>query len=422
MKYIIATLILLCVFSHQQAFSDTAEPTSHLLRGRVLGADTNQPLPNASITVLMTNVSTVTNQEGYFSIRVPGESHGSQLIIRHLGYENRAISVASLIEQPNNHIALTPTSFELSEIYVLAGDGTDLVREALRRIPRNFPNEPNMMVAFYRESIRRGSGNFVSLVEAVLDVHKASYTSFQNDQARIYIGRRATDISPRDTLLLRFQGGITGALMLDIAKHPEIVFFNQGEEYNFEINGLISINDKPHYIISFTPRAGIEDIIFRGTIFLDVESLAFARMEFYMNVEGRPDASNIFIRRKPSRMEVVMERARYTVDFIEDNGTWFFNYSSMDIDFRVRWRNRFFGLFARNFSIRSEIAITDRYSDDVVRFPRNERIRTTDVIAERVEHFQDPYFWGEYTVIEPEQEITEAIRRLSGRLQRRSSR
>lgn len=65
------------------------------------------------------------------------------------------------------------------------------------------------------------------------------------------------------------------------------------------------------------------------------------------------------------------------------------------------------------------MAITDRYNENVVRFPRNERIRSTDVIAEKVEHFLDPDFWGDYNVIEPDQEITEAIRRLSGKLKRR---
>ena len=419
MKYIITTFTLLCLFSLQQTFAKNTQETTYLLRGRVLSTETNQPLANANITVQQTNVSTVTNQDGYFSIRVPSASRNAQLIIRHLGYENHTIPVVSLIDRPNNNIRLTSTSFELSEVVVMGGDGSELVREALRRIPRNYSNEPNMMVAFYRESIRRGNNRFISLVEAVVDVHKAAYNSFAADQARIYIGRRATDISPRDTLLLRFQGGITGALMLDIAKHPDIVFHNAGEEYTFTITGMTSINDKPHYVIAFQQHPHIPCILFRGTIFLDAETLAFARMEFYKNVEGRRDASNIFIRRMPPRMEVEFERARYTVDFMEDNGTWFFSYSSMEIDFRVRWRNRLFGLFATNYSIRSEIAITDRYTDDVVRFSRNERIRSTDVIAERVEHFQDPYFWGEYTVIEPEQQITEAIQRLSGRLQRR---
>ena len=131
------------------------------------------------------NVSTVTNLDGYFSIRIPFASHNAQLIIRHLGYENHTIPMVSLIDRPNNNIRLTATNFELAEVVVMGGDGTELVRKALRRIPQNFSNEPNMMIAFYCESIRRGNNNFISLVEAVVDVHKAAYNSFASDQVRI---------------------------------------------------------------------------------------------------------------------------------------------------------------------------------------------------------------------------------------------
>ena len=108
------------------------------------------------------------------------------------------------------------------------------------------------------------------------------------------------------------------------------------------------------------------------------------------------------------------------VDYIENDGKWYCNYSSTEGGFRVRWTNRFFGLFATSYTIGSEIATTDRYNDNVVKFPRSERIRSTDVIAERVEYFMDPNFWGEYNVIEPDQQITDAIKRLSGKLRRRS--
>ncbi len=394
--------------------------STYVLRGRVLGSDTNQPLANASVTVEQVNVSTITNQDGYFSLRVPASSRNSQVVIRYLGYSNRVIPVVTLIDSPNDHIVMLPSPIELSEVQVVSGDGTHLVQEALRRIPDNFSSDPNMMVAFYRESIKKGS-RYISLVETVLDVYKASYRSYNADQARIYIGRKATDISPRDTVLMKFQGGISDALLLDIAKNPEIVFGTSGAEYSFHIEGLISINNEPHYQITFTPIPGTKEILFRGTIFLEAESLAFARMEFNMNVEDRKDASNIFIRRKPSKMRVEVDHARYIVNFIEDDGKWYFNYSSTDVEFRVRWTNRFFGLFATTYAIGSEIAVTDRYDDNVERFPRKDRIRSTDVIAERVEHFLDPDFWGEYNVIEPDQEINDAIKRLSGRLQRRDN-
>ena len=118
-------------------------------------------------------------------------------------------------------------------------------------------------------------------------------------------------------------------------------------------------------------------------------------------------------------MRVEVNEARYVVNYLENDGKWFFNYSSTDVSFRVRWTNRFFGLFATNYVIGSEIAITDRYNDNVVKFPRNERIRSTDVIAERVEYFLDSDFWGEYNVIEPDQQINDAIKRLSDKLRRR---
>ncbi len=392
-----------------------------VLKGRVLGGDTNEPLVNASITVYGSHISSVTNQEGYFSIRVPTSYSHSHLVIRHLGYENGHIPVTTLIDTPDNQIKLKSSPFTLSEVEVVSGDGTELVQEALRRIYLNYPDTPNMMVSFYRESVKKGS-RYISLVEAVLDIYKAAYPSLSSDQARIYIGRKATDISPRDTVVVKFQGGISDALRLDIAKYPEIVFGTDGSDYTFQIDGLINYNDRPHYVILFAPRKSIQDILFRGTIYLEAYSLAFARMEFNMNVEERKDASQIFIRRKPPRMKVEVNRARYVVDFSESEGKWFFNYSSTDVEFRVRWTNRLFGLFATHYTIASEIAITDRYNENVVRFPRNERIKSTDVIAEKVEHFLDPDFWGEYNVIEPDQAITDAIRRLSGKLKRRELR
>lgn len=422
MNNLFRLFLILCLLSATSLFSENRiQPDStYLLRGRVLGGDTNEPLINASVSAQQVTVSSVTNQDGYFSIRVPTSTKNSQLLVRHLGYENLEIPIATLIDSPNNHVTLKPSPIELSEIVVISGEGKELIREALQRIPQNYPDNPQMMIAFYRESVKKSS-NYISLVETVLDIYKANYSSYNNDQAKIYIGRKATDISPRDTVLLKFQGGISDALMLDIAKNPEIVFGTDGSEYQFHIEGMININDKPHYIISFSPHPGIKDILFRGNIYLDTASLAFVRMEFNMNVEDRKNASNVFIRRKPSKMKVDVNKAQYIVDFIEDDGKWFFNYSSTKVSFRVRWTNRFFGLFATTYTIGSEMAITDRYDNNVTKFPRNERIRSTDVIAEKVEYFLDPGFWGEYNVIEPDQEILDAVKRLSGKLQRRSN-
>jgi len=45
-----------------------------------------------------------------------------------------------------------------------------------------------------------------------------------------------------------------------------------------------------------------------------------------------------------------------------------------------------------------------------------EKLRYSDVFSEQVGAFTDPEFWGEYNVIEPDQSIESAIRRLSRKL------
>lgn len=399
-------------------FAQQTTEATIAIKGRVIADDSANPLEYASVSINNTNIATVTNQDGFFSLRIPSSARNYKLKVQHLGYNNITVPVIVLIDKDDYVLRMTTGSIALDEIEVMSGDGTELVKEALRSISKNYNDRPNMMVAFYREGIKKGS-NYISLVETVLDVYKASYNSYNNDQAKIYIGRKATDISARDTVFMKFQGGISDALMLDIAKHPDIVFGEEGEGYNFNIEGVITMNDRAHYVIDFFPYTGLQDILFRGKIYLDVKTLAFKRMEFNMNVEGRKDAASIFIKRKPSSMRVSAESAKYVVDYVERDGKWYFNYSSTEVQFKVRFKRRFFGLFASTYTIFSEMAITDRYDDDIQKFPRKERIRSTDVIAEKVEYFQNVDFWGDYTVIEPDKEIANAIKRLSDKLLRR---
>ena len=415
MKKLLFTLFLFLCFCFVNLYSQDL----YLIQGRILAEDTRDPLITASISVEGTRLSSVTNRDGFFTIRVPKSEINGHIVFKHLGFENKTVPINILIAKPTNQILMRLASTTLKEIEVIGGDGTLLVKEALSRIMVNYSDDPEMMVSFYREAIKKGS-KYISLVEAVLDIYKTSYSSISDDQAKIYIGRKATDISVKDTILLKFQGGISNALLLDIAKNPEIIFGKTGEYYFYTIEGMEQINDKPNYVINFESKPGIEDLLFRGTIYLDKESLAFNRMEFNMNVEGRKDAPALFIRKKPMKMKVVVDHAAYYVDYLEQDGKWYLNHTATEVEFKVRWTNRLFGLFASTYTVTSEIAVTDKYSENIKKFPRDERISSTDVISEKVEFFKDPNFWGDYTIIEPDKEISNAIQRLSIKLLKRS--
>ena len=61
----------------------------------------------------------------------------------------------------------------------------------------------------------------------------------------------------------------------------------------------------------------------------------------------------------------------------------------------------------------SEIAITNRSIEDVGRFENKERFKRSQVLDNLVYIFFDQDFWGSYNVIEPDQTIESAIKRLN---------
>ncbi len=108
------------------------------------------------------------------------------------------------------------------------------------------------MTAFYRETIRKNR-TYVSIGEAVVEIFKAPYyNDVRFDGAKIYKGRKSSDVEKMDTVLFKLQGGPVSVLQLDIAKNTESVLTKEAMEYyNYSISGVIEIDNKPHYVIDF---------------------------------------------------------------------------------------------------------------------------------------------------------------------------
>ena len=70
-----------------------------VLKGRVVDKETLQPLVFASVTVMESNIATVTNIDGEFVIKVPESESAKNLEITYLGYRNK---ILPLIEMKND--------------------------------------------------------------------------------------------------------------------------------------------------------------------------------------------------------------------------------------------------------------------------------------------------------------------------------
>ncbi len=385
------------------------------LKGKVVDAETGSPLVFATVAVMESNVAIVTNIDGEFTLKIGETLTSRNLEVTYIGYKNKVVPISSLRDNGfKNVISMEVAPIPIKEIVVRPLDPVEIVEKAIGRIGKNYENVPNLMTAFYRETIRKNR-SYVSIGEAVVEIFKAPYNNdVRFDGARIYKGRKSSDVEKMDTVLFKLQGGTTSVLQLDIAKNTEAVLtMDAMKYYDYSISTIIEINGKPHYGIEFIQKPSVDMPLFMGTFYIDMETYALTEAEFGFNLSDKAAAQSIFIRKKPLGMEVTPELASYRTKYREQDGKMYFEYSRAEVKFKVDWKKKLFNTY---YTTMSEIAVTDRTAEEVIKFTGKEKLRYTDVFSEKVSSFTDPDFWGDYNVIEPDQSIESAIRRLSRKL------
>jgi len=416
-----ALALILAIFCQSASAGNLAERKKAdqqsvlTLKGKVVDAETGTPLVFATVAVMGSNVAIVTNIDGEFTLKIAENLTSNNLEITYLGYKNKVVSISSLRDNGfKNVISMESAPIPIKEIIVKPLDPVDIMEKAITRIGKNYENVPNLMTAFYRETIRKNR-TYVSIGEAVVEIFKAPYNNdMRFDGTRIYKGRKSSDVEKMDTVLFKLQGGPVSVLQLDLAKNTEAVLtLDAMKYYDYSIGTIIEIDGKPHYGIEFIQKPSVDIPLFMGTLYIEMETYALTEAEFGFNLSDKAAAQSIFIRKKPLGMEVTPEVATYRTKYREQDGKLYFSYSRAEVKFKVDWKRKLFNTF---YTTMSEIAVTDRTAEEVIKFTGKEKLRYTDVFSEMVSAFADPDFWGDYNVIEPDQSIESAIRKLSKKL------
>jgi hypothetical protein len=418
----VVVLIIACAFPFGNGLTASTtkdrkqDPQSYrTIKGKVIDSETRTALIFATVAVKGTNVATVTNLDGEFILKIAKEMTDPSIEVLYIGYKNKEVKVSELREEGReNNITLEQATIPIKEIIIKPVTPEEIMEKVIQNIPNNYTNKPNYLTSFYRETIKRNR-SYVSIAEAVVEIFKAPYANdFRFDMARVYKGRKNVQVSKLDTVLFRLQGGPVTTMQLDIVKNPEsILTLDAMSSYDYRLENIISIDEKPHYVVGFKQKPSIDVPLFLGKLYIDVDSYAITEAEFSINLEDKEKASSIFIRKKPLGMKVLPEMASYRVKFREQNDKWYFAYGRAEVKFTVDWEKK---LFNTNYTTMSEIAVTDRTDEQVIKFVPKERLKKGDIFTEKLSAFADPDFWGDYNVIEPDQSIETAIRRLARKL------
>lgn len=428
-KSMVAMLLMLCTmvagtqnadaFFQEEAQGEQQGFTQY--KGEVKGSDSNKPLVFATIAIEGTNVSTITNSDGGFLLKVPQEIASdvaaTNVLVSFLGYRTKTIPLAQFDQNGSNEVELQVSVTALSDVDIqVPKDAEALVQETLKKKGENYFEDPTLMTAFYRETIKKRRKN-VSLSEAVVNIYKTPYTSFKKDGVKLYKARKSTDYSKLDTVALKLQGGPFNALFVDVMKYPEYIFTEETlNDYKFSFDRSTRVNDRLIYVVDFVQREAILDPLYQGKLYIDAENKILTSAIFSLNITDKEMASRMFVRKKPANARVWPTEVAYRVDYREKAGKWYYGYSNVLMEFKINWDKR---LFNSVYSMTCEMAVTDWEKNMAADFPKSKnRMKSSIILADEAIGFSDPDFWGEYNIIEPDKSIESAIEKIQRQLEK----
>lgn len=413
---LLLTLFISSQFTNQVLAQESEDYKEY--KGMVRDSDTKKPLVFADLTLDGTNISTVTNTEGDFSLKVPEDMANGTVTISFLGYKKQSLPLSDL-EGRNVKISLQQSITELSQVNINAPkDAQALVMAMLKKKGENYINEQAIMTAFYRETIKKRRKN-ASLSEAVVEIYKQPYVSNRNDAIKLIKARKSTNYSKLDTVALKLQGGPFSALYADMIKYPEFIFNEDNiSDYVFSFNTSTEVDNRQVYVVDFKQKPEETYPLYYGKLYIDAETYALTSAVYNLNVENRELAGSLFIRKKPRKATVYPTMAAYRVDYRTKNGKWYYGYSNIQLTFKVNWKNK---LFNSVYSLQSEMAITDWETNTTGKNRPKKALRPSVILADEASGFSEPEFWGRYNIIEPEKSIENAIRKINRQFKRSNS-
>ncbi len=292
-----------------------------------------------------------------------------------------------------NALAISPATTDLVTPKI---DAVTLVQRAFKQISVNYPKSDNQMNAFYKERVTKNS-DCLSVSEAILDINKRSYITPKADQVAVRDARGNTSSKECDHYMIKLQGGPLTALQLDVIKHPFLGsdLYNIGESYDFSYGKPAELAGKMFYVVNFNQKYANGEMLFRGKIYIESESLAIGKIEYSMNVEKREFAYARFLKRKPKYSDVTILSADYVVNYREYDNKWYFDYSTSNVALNIL--NKLDNTYDA-YQVNTQLAITNLVADGFT-IDKKSMLKSSDILADKINDFKIASEWDVYNLI-----------------------
>lgn len=261
-----------------------------IAQGYVLDKSTNAPLSYANISIKGTTRGTISNDEGFFQLKLTEEmSFPVSIIISYIGYSDKEVVFT---DSNKKTIYLEFQSNMLPSVVVRPNFEEYLITKAWESRKNNYPFKGARHKGFLRQTVSKGD-SIKYLGEAVIDYYKGSYAHIgKENQIEILKFRKFTDEQNYEDSIRLF-GAPFYVYSLDFVKiKSSIIDPQQLNKYEYEYTESIYFQGSPHYKIKYKSKTSA----ISGYILINEKDYAISHIVF--KNDNPPVAENNYLKDK----------------------------------------------------------------------------------------------------------------------------
>ena len=356
------------------------------ITGKVVDADTGEPIVFASIGIKDKSIGTITNAIGEFDFHIPSEYSQGIFVINMLGYESFYLSIEEIISKNITEFSLIKSTQLMEEVIIKDSlSGGDVLRIALQKIEDNYPVQPFMMDGFYRD-LKRVGGTYIALLEAAVKIYDRDYYVPKNpfrlkERVALVEVRKSLGYENKFTTFFDQTNLLEDLLLHNNIKYRQFPSISSSFFSHLTRKKIDIYNGKKVFVLAINRDIKMELIV-------DANTFAIIRLEYESGAQ--PD----IILRKDGLISRY-SNLKKIIEFKEYAGRLYLNH--MDLISNIDWYDEQTGEIKFETSLHQQLMINKVFVQTTQKIGTTEKMKRFGLQHQKRKYNKE--FWDNYNLI-----------------------
>ena len=257
---------------------------SQIKSGLILSSSDKSPIAYVNLYLKKSSSGTITNEDGNY--KLIREIEIDSVVISHIGYKRLALNANDFFKSDYDTIYLDPQIIELENVVIFGGEPIEVIRKAVKNIPKNYPVNKNNISAHFRNIIQEND-DYVIFLEGALLIQNQSYLSGKKNLSKVQV-LDVRSASNKSKIFTQYKASPENVINASDFFKNKPFLSKDLKHYNFQLVKIVSYENYEVYVIKFEPKSGLKrKYSFAGTVFIETKTLAFIKLGYVITFSDK---------------------------------------------------------------------------------------------------------------------------------------